>query len=432
MDFLRQTNHLLCERAGEIFELHLAAKAVPVEINESADGPKRYRAKIAQADLPNGNSRIYTRELLGAVIEQCKPLIAEGKLAGRVDHPGYSDGLKSTCILWKSMEMDSSGAVTGDFEIVTEHSMGADLKALIDAGAAIGFSTAGCGSARYPDEADQKRFDIPEDNPEGIVIINPDYRLSKIDAVDDPSVRDAYRKTTESASESLQTDGPNPSQEKPENVAMKTLDELKAANPDLFKMHEAAVAAKEQEIKRANEGENKRRDALKASLLKVAEANGISLEKEILPADAAEKIEAGKADIAKVQKSLDDANAMTKTLEAEVATLKGKIADAEKAKADSDRKSAATAKLAESLKDNRFAKQINKVVTDGKMLDHADFTAEAVEKFVKAKTDEYEAIAAPVELNPKDGFDLDINGDDPTVEDDKKTTAEQIKKEFKL
>jgi hypothetical protein len=151
----------------------------------------RYRAKVSQADAVNLNGRVYPRTVLQKNIERLKPLMAQGRLGGAVDHASYVDAgaLRREAILWRDLHMEADGAVIGEFELVPTTS-GKDLQQLIDAGRTPGFSTFGHGSCRPCTPEERRRFGVAKDDDE-VVVMGDDYRMTAIDAVSDPSVTDA-------------------------------------------------------------------------------------------------------------------------------------------------------------------------------------------------------------------------------------------------
>jgi hypothetical protein len=186
---MRNENRLLVEARTPIL-IFERVTFTPTLISESTPA-KRYRvAKVAHADRMNSNERIYTRAAFTEQIERAKDkLIPAGRLAGKVDHTGR---LSDACILWRDLKMESDGSVMGEFSVIENHSRGRDLKAQIDAGMCIGFSTAARATAREPTPVEREQYGIPDDADYPVVIDR--FELISIDAVDDPSVADAWLK----------------------------------------------------------------------------------------------------------------------------------------------------------------------------------------------------------------------------------------------
>jgi hypothetical protein len=169
----------------------ISIDAAGASIGES-NCQKLYQAKIAHADRPTLNGRIYPREVLQSNIDRLKPLLSQGRLTGAVDHMDKlaSGNLKDTAVIWRSLEMQPDGAVSGKFEIVDGHSKGKDLKALLDAGAAVGISTLGYGTSHAPSPTELAQYGFPAGS--NVVVMDANYTLHKADCVDDPSCADAW------------------------------------------------------------------------------------------------------------------------------------------------------------------------------------------------------------------------------------------------
>lgn len=155
---------------------------------------KTWRVKVGHVDRVNENQRIYPREVFEEEIRRWK--IGEGRvpmsrggLRGCVEHS--CEPMKDACILWRDLEIEQDGGVHGTFEVVADHTLGVNLLAQIEAGMAIGFSIAGKGSARSLTTDDVPRYRLNPDAVAGVVVIQPDFELRRIDSVGDPSVFDA-------------------------------------------------------------------------------------------------------------------------------------------------------------------------------------------------------------------------------------------------
>lgn len=160
-------------------------------VMESAGDDGMYEAKVFHTDKINSNDRIYTRAVMQDNVDQLKPYLAEGYLCGAVDHLGPSDGgnLRDTCVIYRDLQINAAGEGIAKFEVVKKHSRGSDLQANIEAGMKIGFSTYGYGSGHEPTEEERKQYGLGKD--QYAVVMDRNYELKKIDAVDDPSVPDA-------------------------------------------------------------------------------------------------------------------------------------------------------------------------------------------------------------------------------------------------
>jgi len=152
-----------------------------------ADGRTVFRAKVSQANVVNGNRRVYPGEVMHAAIASAQPRIESGALQGSVDH--YS-GMTGTCLKWTSLDMTDDGGIHGTFVVSEKHSRGSDLLALINDGFAIPFSTNGRGSAHRPSDGERMRFGLGDED-DDVVVIDSNYAIRKIDCVDDPSEESA-------------------------------------------------------------------------------------------------------------------------------------------------------------------------------------------------------------------------------------------------
>ena len=412
-----------------------AAEIVAVQIMEASGAKPGYRvAKVSHADRMNQNHRVYPHQEWRQQADHANSvLVPSGRLIGAIDHAGMLDGgsLKDSPILWKRLEVREDGSVDGEFVIIEGHSRGADLKAQIDAGMAIGFSTVGYANGRSPTEDERERYGIERDDEHAVIIEN--FRLKKIDAVDDPSVIDAWMKSESTKPAAVRNEQSTAGGSEQEPL-MKTLTDLQAKHPEVHALHEQAireaVAAALAPVEAEKQTAIGKSEALSADLEKVQSEHDAALsrceESKTLLAGLkqhlAESIGVLKALGVEVpfrevteQEAFEKIEALTLQNEgkdAEIVSLKAKVeaAEAEKAAAavaaeaarvaaegaarEAQRKADVTAKAEELLKDNRFAEQIRKFIAQRS--DDKAFDVAALQSLVTAKTDEYDAIAAPV------------------------------------
>ena len=191
-----EQNRELCSARGErqLVTDRTRARVTALPVAEAAAGKKLYQVRWTQCDRVNANRRIYPREVIQANVDRLKPLLTDGMLSGAVDHEGYLDGgnLRSTCVIWRDLWIEPDGSGVGTFEIVDDHSAGRDLLALVRAGAAIGWSSFGYGSAHDPSDAERARYGLDADT--RVVVMDSNYELVAIDAVDRPSVQTTKRR----------------------------------------------------------------------------------------------------------------------------------------------------------------------------------------------------------------------------------------------
>jgi hypothetical protein len=176
-------------RSGTFREIQVG-ETIVAEIKSTS--PRLITAKVGHVDRATLNDRLYPREVWQANIDRLQPLFAKGRLTGAVDHLGKlnSGNLAESPIVWRHLEIATDGSVMGKYEIVEAHTKGKDLKAQKDAGMAIGFSTFGRGSWHAPSPFEKEKYGLPDDT--AVVVMDANYLLTKIDAVDDPSVEDAW------------------------------------------------------------------------------------------------------------------------------------------------------------------------------------------------------------------------------------------------
>lgn len=399
------------------------------------------RARVSIYDTKNRNSRIYPKQVWDDQLAKFTPkALDNGKLGGAVDHLGYFQGgnLRDTCIIWTKLELGEGEDkhVYGEFVIIGDHSAGKDFKSQCESGLDVGFSTYGYGTAHQPGEIERKQYGLGED--EYCAIMNRDYGLSKIDAVDDPSVETARLIRQQAKGAKDQTDpqrdtatpentntgnrpGPTNGPTKTlENLTMKTLAELKAAHPELFALHEAAIttattAATTTVISQLETAKTERKalvDAINLMLPALSKVEGVSIpQREVSPKEFQEQV-------AGLNKQITDAKSTITTLTGEKAALQAQVDGAkqagEAAKADKERREKAETKLGELLKDEklkRVAPTIRKAAESQLAL--ATFTEKEVEAWLKGKLEEYAALA-PNLGKPAEG--ASGTDDEPAIE----------------
>jgi len=163
---------ILCEEQTDI--------STKVEIAEAADGKKEksyyLEGTFLQADLKNGNERIYPKSVLSeAVDEYATKYIALGRGYGELSHPDPSDPgihLNNVCILTKSLSEDGSNWF-GRAKVIDTPS-GKIVKNFIDEGVTLGVSSRGVGQVR------------------GGVVQNGYRLVTAVDVVANPSAPEAF------------------------------------------------------------------------------------------------------------------------------------------------------------------------------------------------------------------------------------------------
>ncbi|PKP53828.1 MAG: hypothetical protein CVT92_02530 [Bacteroidetes bacterium HGW-Bacteroidetes-1] len=208
-------------------------------------GNKKYiiSGPFTRCDWPNGNNRIYPREVMQKAIEALRPKVEAGRVRMMVDHPAWEASMRSVgAIVLEISDVDAAGYAYYKAQII-DTAAGKDLKAIVDAGGKLGVSTRGYGAAAYDQEFPPHagKFDV----------IQPGFDLKTFDFVDDPSVSD-----TEAYCQIESNRRSNP---------MKTIDELKSAYPELMESFKATVI--ESEVKKAVDEATAQAETVKTALV---------------------------------------------------------------------------------------------------------------------------------------------------------------------
>ena len=167
-----------------------------------------------RADVPTRNNTLYTTEEANKAIRQLRPFVEEGRIRMLVDHPDFisEGGLKNAgAKLLSITDIQEDGYAYYKAKIYNTR-VGKDLKAILDEDSKIGVSTRGYGFV--------KEEKVP--GFEGTFSVIYEWELQSIDFVDDPSVIDTESKMHIESN-------------KRSTNYMKTVEEFKAACPELFK-----------------------------------------------------------------------------------------------------------------------------------------------------------------------------------------------------
>ena len=142
---------------------------------------KFLRGVIARANYPNQNKRIYPMDVMQEAIENIKPLLADRRFVGELDHRNEPKiALDRIALYIPRIELHEDGTVVGDI-YPTSTPCGNILKGLMNDGIKIGFSTRATGSVKpYHGTLG-----------EGLLEVNKGMKLVSVDAVMNPSVKDA-------------------------------------------------------------------------------------------------------------------------------------------------------------------------------------------------------------------------------------------------
>jgi hypothetical protein len=140
------------------------------------DGGMMLSGKLQEADVQNGNGRIYPYSVLMREVDTYKKLVKENRALGELDHPDDSViNLKNASHMVTEVWMDNKN-VMGKVKVLDTPS-GNILRGLVNSGAQLGISSRGMGSVS---EA------------QGQTIVEDDFQLICFDFVSEPSTPGAY------------------------------------------------------------------------------------------------------------------------------------------------------------------------------------------------------------------------------------------------
>ena len=145
-----------------------------------AAGKKFYMTGCMQKfDTPNGNGRVYAKDILQREVENYWKLVKERRALGELDHPDDSViNLKNASHLVTDMWWDGP-ALMGKVEVLDTPS-GNILKQLANSGVTLGISSRGLGSVREV---------------RGQTMVEDDFQLICFDFVSEPSTPGAFMHT---------------------------------------------------------------------------------------------------------------------------------------------------------------------------------------------------------------------------------------------
>ena len=110
-----------------------------------ASGGMMLSGKLQEADVQNGNGRVYPHKVLMREVENYKKLVKENRALGELDHPDDSViNLKNASHMVTDIWMDDK-AVMGKVKVLNTPS-GQVLKSLVESGVKLGISSRGMGS----------------------------------------------------------------------------------------------------------------------------------------------------------------------------------------------------------------------------------------------------------------------------------------------
>jgi len=141
-----------------------------------ADGGMILSGKLQEADIQNGNGRIYPYNVLMKELKNYQKIVKEKRALGELDHPEDSViNLRNASHLVTEVWMDDK-SVMGKVKVLDTPS-GKILRSLVDSGVTLGISSRGMGSVKES---------------EGQTVVEEDFQLICFDMVSEPSTPGAF------------------------------------------------------------------------------------------------------------------------------------------------------------------------------------------------------------------------------------------------
>lgn len=141
-----------------------------------ADGGMILSGKLQEADIQNGNGRVYPHRVLMREMKNYQKLVKERRALGELDHPEDSViNLKNASHLVTDVWWDSK-SVMGKVKVLDTPS-GQVLKSLVGSGVKLGISSRGMGSVTES---------------AGQTMVEDDFQLICFDFVSEPSTPNAF------------------------------------------------------------------------------------------------------------------------------------------------------------------------------------------------------------------------------------------------
>ena len=146
------------------------------------DGGMMLTGKLQEADVQNGNGRVYPHAIMEREVGKYKALVEDRRALGELDHPDSSIiNLVNVSHMVTEVWMDGP-SVMGKIKVL-ETPSGQILKALVESGVKTGISSRGMGSVT-------ERM--------GKTIVEDDFQLISFDIVSEPSTPNAFMALSES------------------------------------------------------------------------------------------------------------------------------------------------------------------------------------------------------------------------------------------
>jgi len=145
------------------------------------EGGMMLTGKLQEADVQNGNGRVYPRAIMEREIKKYKQLVEERRALGELDHPDSSIiNLVNVSHMVTEVWMDGP-SVMGKIKVLDTPS-GQILRALVESGVKTGISSRGMGSVKEQ---------------MGKTIVEDDFQLICFDIVSEPSTPNAFMALSE-------------------------------------------------------------------------------------------------------------------------------------------------------------------------------------------------------------------------------------------
>tara|TARA_Y100000748_G_C15448818_1_gene470098 strand:+ start:280 stop:894 length:615 start_codon:yes stop_codon:yes gene_type:complete len=141
-----------------------------------ANGGMMLSGKLQEADIQNGNGRVYPHSVLMREMTNYSKLVEERRALGELDHPEDSViNLKNASHMVTKVWWDQKN-VMGKVKVLDTPS-GQVLRSLVDSGVKLGISSRGMGSVTES---------------KGQTIVEDDFQLICFDFVSEPSTPNAF------------------------------------------------------------------------------------------------------------------------------------------------------------------------------------------------------------------------------------------------
>ena len=141
-----------------------------------ADGGMMLSGKLQEADIQNGNGRVYPYKTLMREVKNYQKLVKEKRALGELDHPDDSViNLKNASHMVTSVWMEDK-SVMGKVKVLNTPS-GKILRELVNDGVKLGISSRGMGSVKESTQG---------------TMVEDDFQLICFDFVSEPSTPGAF------------------------------------------------------------------------------------------------------------------------------------------------------------------------------------------------------------------------------------------------